>query len=69
MGGLSTLDLAVIIAYLAGITTFGLYVSRRVKDTEGFFMGNRRFQWPHFSNIKNASIRTIHLQSQAKWRL
>jgi Na+/proline symporter len=43
MGGLSTLDLAVIIAYLAGITVFGLYVSRRVKDTEGFFMGNRRF--------------------------
>src|SRR5262245_43831625 len=43
MGGLPTLDLAVIIAYLAGITAFGLYVSRRVKDTEGFFMGNRRF--------------------------
>jgi Na+/proline symporter len=43
MSGLSTLDLAVIIAYLVGITAFGLYVSRRVKDTEGFFMGNRRF--------------------------
>src|SRR5215475_4082414 len=43
MGGLSKLDLAVIVAYLAGITAFGLYVSRRVKDTEGFFMGNRRF--------------------------
>ena len=26
MGGLSTLDLAVIVAYLAGITAFGLYV-------------------------------------------
>ena len=43
MGGLSKLDLAVVVAYLAGITAFGLYVSRRVKDTEGFFMGNRRF--------------------------
>ncbi|MGH9836167.1 MAG: sodium:solute symporter family protein [Blastocatellia bacterium] len=43
MSGLSRLDLAVIIVYLAGITIFGLYVSRRVKDTEGFFMGNRRF--------------------------
>src|SRR5262249_52299121 len=43
MRGLSKLDLAVVIAYLAGITAFGLYVSRRVKDTEGFFMGNRRF--------------------------
>jgi Na+/proline symporter len=43
MTGLSTLDLAVIIIYLVGITAFGLYVARRVKDTEGFFMGNRRF--------------------------
>jgi hypothetical protein len=43
MGGLSKLDLAVVVAYLAGTTAFGLYVSRRVKDTEGFFMGNRRF--------------------------
>jgi len=43
MSGLSNLDLIVIVAYLAGITIFGLYVSRRVKDTEGFFMGNRRF--------------------------
>jgi len=43
MTGLSILDLIVIIAYLLGITAFGLYVSRRVKDTEGFFMGNRRF--------------------------
>lgn len=43
MTGLSKLDLAVIITYLVGITLFGLYVARRVKDTEGFFMGNRRF--------------------------
>lgn len=43
MTGLSKLDLAVICTYLAGITAFGLYVSRRVKDTDGYFMGNRRF--------------------------
>jgi Na+/proline symporter len=43
MTGLTTLDLVVIIAYLIGITAFGLYVARRVKDTEGFFMGSRRF--------------------------
>ncbi len=43
MYGLSRLDLAVIIVYLAGITIFGLYVSRRVRDTGGFFMGNRGF--------------------------
>lgn len=43
MFGISRLDLAVIVGYLAGITIFGLYVSRRVKDTGGFFMGNRGF--------------------------
>ncbi len=43
MTGLSGLDLAVIVVYLLGITGFGLYVSRRVKDTGGYFMGNRRF--------------------------
>src|SRR5262245_57210722 len=43
MTALSTLDLAVIVAYLVGITAFGLYFTRKIKDTEGFFMGNRRF--------------------------
>ena len=43
MTGLTNLDLAVILLYLIGITVFGLYVARRVKDTEGYFMGNRRF--------------------------
>lgn len=43
MIGLSRLDLAVIVGYLAGITLFGLYVARRVKDTGGYFMGNRGF--------------------------
>jgi Na+/proline symporter len=43
MFGVSKLDLIVIISYLLGITLFGLYVSRRVKDTGGFFMGNRGF--------------------------
>ncbi|MEY3283663.1 MAG: Sodium/glucose cotransporter [Acidobacteriota bacterium] len=43
MFGISKLDLVVIIVYLVGITLFGLYVSRRVRDTGGFFMGNRGF--------------------------
>ena len=43
MFGITVIDLVVIIAYLAGITIFGLYVSRRVKDTGGFFMGSRGF--------------------------
>jgi Na+/proline symporter len=43
MTGLAPLDLAVIIVYLVGITAFGLYVARRVKNTGEFFMGGRRF--------------------------
>src|SRR5262245_34589001 len=43
MTAISTLDLAVIVLYLVGITVFGLYFTRKVKDSEGFFMGNRRF--------------------------
>lgn len=43
MFGISKLDLVVIVVYLVGITLFGLYVSRKVRDTGGFFMGNRGF--------------------------
>jgi Na+/proline symporter len=40
---LALLDWYVLIAYLAGITVLGLYVSRKVKTSAGFFMGNRSF--------------------------
>jgi Na+/proline symporter len=36
-------DWAVLLCYLGGITAFGVLVSRRVRDTSGFFLGNRRF--------------------------
>lgn len=40
---LTALDVAVIIAYLAGIAVLGIYVSRRVRSTAGFFIGERKF--------------------------
>jgi len=40
---LSLLDWAVVGAYLSGTTALGLYVSKRVRTSEGFFMGNRAF--------------------------
>lgn len=40
---LSGLDYAVLAGYLGGITVLGIYVSRRVRDTAGFFMGERKF--------------------------
>ena len=44
-GGFRGLDLAVLIAYLAGITVFGLSLARKVKSSDGFFRGNRQFRW------------------------
>ena len=40
---LSIIDWTVIGAYLSGTTALGLYVSKRVRTSEGFFMGNRAF--------------------------
>ncbi len=44
-GGFHGLDLTVLIAYLAGITVFGLSLARKVKSSDGFFRGNRQFRW------------------------
>jgi len=40
---LSALDWLVLAVYLGGITVIGLIASRKVKTSEGFFMGNRAF--------------------------
>ncbi len=40
---LSALDLAVVAVYLVGITALGLHAARRVSDTQGYFIGSRRF--------------------------
>ena len=37
------LDWLVIAVYFAGIVAVGLFVSRRVKKTEDYFLGNRSF--------------------------
>src|ERR1700749_4884769 len=40
---LSALDWLVLAVYLGGITVICLIASRKVKTSEGFFMGNRAF--------------------------
>ncbi len=45
MIGLSWIDWAVIAAYLAGISSLGIWAGRRVKDAEGYLLGHRRFRW------------------------
>lgn len=43
MFGLHPLDIAVIAAYLVGIIAVGIWVARRVRDTDNYFVGGRRF--------------------------
>ncbi len=43
MFGLAWLDLIVMAAYFVGIVLFGLWMSRRVKTEEDYFLGGRRF--------------------------
>ena len=43
--GFHWLDTSVLILYLAGITVFGLWLSKRVKTSDSFFRGNRQFRW------------------------
>ena len=40
---LHPLDWIVIVTYFVGIVILGLWVARRVKDTEHFFLGKRGF--------------------------
>ena len=40
-----TLDLVIIFGYLAGITLFGVWFSRRQKTTKDYFLGDRSVPW------------------------
>ena len=39
------LDWAVLIAYFAGVTAFGLWLSRRTRTSNGYFLGERKLPW------------------------
>jgi len=41
--GLNIIDLMIMVLYFVGIIAFGLWVSRRVKTEEDYFIGGRRF--------------------------
>lgn len=42
---MTTLDLAVLIGYFVGITAFGLWLARRIKGSDSYFRGERKFRW------------------------
>jgi len=41
--GLTPLDISMLVLYFGGIVAFGLWMSRRVKTEEDYFLGGRRF--------------------------
>ncbi len=45
MRGLNALDFVVIIGYLAGITLLGMWVGRRQRDSNDYFIADRDMQW------------------------
>ncbi len=43
--GFTWLDMAVLVAYFIGITLFGVYLTRRIKSSGGYFLGERKLPW------------------------
>ena len=43
--GLNALDLAVLVAYLAGITLFGLRFRKRQRSLKDYFLADRNIPW------------------------
>jgi len=43
--GFHWLDAVVLIGYFVGITVFGLWVARKIKTSDSYFRGERKFRW------------------------
>jgi Na+/proline symporter len=42
---MSTLDYIVLTGYFVSITTFGIWISRKIKTSDSYFRGGRKFKW------------------------
>jgi Na+/proline symporter len=43
--GLHPTDWIVIVGYFAGITAFGIWIARRLRGSQGYFLGDRKLPW------------------------
>lgn len=43
--GFATIDIAIVMLYLAGVTVFGLIISGRQRSTTDYFLGGRQIPW------------------------
>ena len=42
---MTTIDYIILVVYFIGIVTFGLWISRKIKSSDDYFRGNRKFKW------------------------
>lgn len=42
---MTALDYIILIVYFVGIVTYGLWVSRKIKSSDDYFIGDRKFKW------------------------
>jgi Na+/proline symporter len=42
---MTALDYIVLIGYFVSITTFGIWISRRIRTSDNYFRGGRKFKW------------------------
>jgi Na+/proline symporter len=42
---METIDYIVLFGYFISITTFGIWISRRIKTSDSYFRGDRKFKW------------------------
>ncbi len=42
---MTTLDYIILFGYFIAITIYGLWISRRIKTSDGYFRGERKFSW------------------------
>ncbi len=41
--GFQVIDIAIVVGYFVGITAYGVWLTKRVKNSDGFFRGERKF--------------------------
>lgn len=42
---MAAIDYVVLFGYFISITTFGIWISRRIRTSDGYFRGGRKFKW------------------------
>ncbi len=78
MNEFNWLDILVIVLYFVGIIGYGLWLSNKIKNSDGYFRGERKFGWwimmgqafgtgTHAENFVAQTGASFHLGFAAIW--